>query len=94
MAVVRELRARKNPGRLTGVVRGSGIRESNPRPASPNDLSPQILTTALTDDFAQTFARESPDDPDLALILERWPALPEPIKAAIRALVGTVAGPS
>jgi hypothetical protein len=46
------------------------------------------------DDFAQTFARESQSDPDLALIFDRWPTLPEPIKAAIRALVGTVAGPS
>ena len=45
-------------------------------------------------DFAQTFARELQSDPDLALILERWPTLPEPIKAAIRALVGSVAGPS
>jgi hypothetical protein len=44
--------------------------------------------------FAQTFARETQSDPDLALIRERWPTLPEPIKAAIRALVGSVAGPS
>jgi hypothetical protein len=32
-----------------------------------------------------------PTDPDLALILERWPTLPEPIKAAVRAIVGSVA---
>jgi hypothetical protein len=33
-------------------------------------------------------------DPALAAILDAWPTLPEPIKAAIRALVGSVAGPS
>lgn len=44
--------------------------------------------------FTQTFARESATDPDLTLVLERWPTLPEPIKAAIRALVGSVVGSS
>ncbi len=33
-------------------------------------------------------------DADLAALVTAWPALPEPIKAAIRALLGTVAGPS
>jgi hypothetical protein len=69
-------------------------RESNPRTDSPNGRSSQPLTATPAGDFAQTFAYESPTDPDLALILDRWPTLPEPIKAAIRALVGSVRGPS
>jgi len=32
-------------------------------------------------------------DPDLAELAQLWPTLPAPIKAAILALVGTVAGP-
>ena len=32
---------------------------------------------------------ESENDPDLKLILQRWPELPDHIKAAIKALVGT-----
>ena len=31
-------------------------------------------------------------DTDLARLVEAWPTLPEPLKAAIRAIVGTVAG--
>jgi hypothetical protein len=30
----------------------------------------------------------------LAAIIEAWPALPEPIRAGIRALVGNTTGPS
>jgi hypothetical protein len=52
----------------------------------------QGLAQPTTGHFAQTFARESQSDSDLALILERWPTLPEPIKAAIRALIGSVVG--
>jgi hypothetical protein len=69
-------------------------RESNPLPEVSNNPSPKILTATPPGDFAQTFARESQSDPDLALILDRWPTLPEPIKAAIRALVVSLAGPS
>jgi hypothetical protein len=30
------------------------------------------------------------DDPELAALVAEWPTLPEPIRAAIRALVGSV----
>jgi hypothetical protein len=33
-------------------------------------------------------------DPALVAIFDAWPTLTEPIKAAIRAIVGSVAGPS
>jgi hypothetical protein len=40
-----------------------------------------------TGHFAHSFARESESDPELALILERWSSLPEPIRAGIVAMV-------
>jgi hypothetical protein len=48
------------------------------------------LTSAGSEDFAQTFARETPTDPELTLILERWPALPEAVRAGIVAMVRAV----
>jgi hypothetical protein len=71
-------------------MRGSGIRESNPRNARPKDQSAEALTATPPGDFAQTFAHELQSHPDLAMIVEHWPVLPEPIKAAIRVLMGTV----
>ena len=38
---------------------------------------------------AKCGAVESKNDPDLQLIIDHWPTLPEHIKAAIKALVGT-----
>jgi len=70
------------------------MNKSKPRPVSPNGSLGQVLAATPAGHFAQTFPRESPTDPDLKLILERRPTLPEPIKAAIRTLVASVAGPS
>ena len=58
----------------------------------PASLSPQatigkVVAQTPSDALAQTLARESPSDPDLALILERWPTLPEAIRAGILAMV-------
>ena len=36
--------------------------------------------------LAQTFARETQIDPDLARVVEAWPQLPEAIRRAVQAL--------
>jgi len=61
--------------------------ESNLRPASPNNLRPEVLTATPVDHFAQTFARESQDDADLNLIREHWHDLPEVVRAGTVAMV-------
>ena len=33
-------------------------------------------------------------DPELAALVVAWPTLPAPIRAAVRALIGTVTGPT
>jgi hypothetical protein len=47
-----------------------------------------ILQTASAKSGAPN-AENTPPDPDLALIQDRWPELPEHIKAAVLALVRT-----
>jgi hypothetical protein len=37
--------------------------------------------------LARFLALLSPKDPDLAMVVERWPDLPEYIKAAVKALI-------
>jgi hypothetical protein len=37
--------------------------------------------------LAQTLSRESQSDPDLTLILDRWAALPDAVRAGIVAMV-------
>ncbi|MFO0842099.1 MAG: hypothetical protein U0797_06810 [Gemmataceae bacterium] len=32
-------------------------------------------------------------DPDLAALVAAWPTLPDPVRAAVKALVGAVTGP-
>jgi hypothetical protein len=39
--------------------------------------------------LAQTLARESELDPELARVIDAWPDLPDHIRAAVLALVGT-----
>lgn len=50
-----------------------------------------LSKTAISEeDGAKLGARDAPSplqDPDLTLLVERWPALPEYIKAAIKTLV-------
>jgi hypothetical protein len=41
--------------------------------------------------LAHSLAREAPIDPDLTRIAAAWPALPEPIRRAVLALVDSAA---
>ncbi len=50
-------------------------------------ISPDVRTESGTPD-----AQNTPLDPDLALIVDRWPNLPEPIRQAVLALVRTPGG--
>jgi hypothetical protein len=65
----------------------SGIRESNPYPTFDNTQPPHDVIANPETPFAQTFARETQVDADLRLILDRWPVLPEAIRAGIVAMV-------
>ena len=55
----------------------------------------QAKTQILTSRSAKSDARNAPNtpqipqEPDLALVVERWPELPKHIKAAIKALAQT-----
>ena len=56
---------------------------------NPQDNSNQALTENGKDDLACFLALLAEKDPDLALVVERWPDLPEHIKAAIKTLSQT-----
>ena len=60
----------------------AGIREGSRQ--QPPTCVPIRLQTAT-----QNATRALPDDPALADVVDAWPSLPEPIKAAILALVRT-----
>ena len=57
-----------------------------PSPARKEDASKDVTETA-PDGFAQTFAHETQVGADLRLILDRWPALPEAVRAGMVAMV-------
>ena len=82
---------------------GDGTRTRNHRIDSPHTsnskagIDNQIASTVLVGCSAG--CSEDRDegglvDADLAALVAAWPMLPKPIKAAIRALVGSAAGPS
>jgi hypothetical protein len=55
-------------------------------------LNKQALTENLTNDLACFLAILTEKYPDLALVVERWPNLPENIKEAIKVLVKAYLG--
>jgi hypothetical protein len=58
-------------------------------PKNDKPLKNQELTENPENDLACFLALLAEKDADLALVVERWPGLPENIKAAIKALVQT-----
>jgi hypothetical protein len=52
----------------------------------------QEVTETLPKSLAHSLARETQIDPDLARIVEAWPGLPEAIRRAVLALIGSVNG--
>ncbi len=74
--------------------------EENQNPMSPRRKFKQSKHIPTLDDGGRTTGRTQQKgeggipDAGLAALVTAWPTLPEPIRAAIRAMVGTVAGPS
>jgi hypothetical protein len=54
------------------------------RPSPASDAE----SGALHDDFGEL----PPTDPDLARVVEAWPTLPDPIRRAMMALLGSAIG--
>ena len=52
-----------------------------------NSYPGEQLTSSGPETLAQTLSRETKTDPDLACLVEGWPALPEALRAGIVAMV-------
>jgi hypothetical protein len=85
-----------------------GLRQESNAPPSPDDVIPMqnqgFAATSVPRNASQAAAGgaesaavpadSSPIDPDLARIVATWPTLPEPIRRATLALIGSAALPS
>jgi hypothetical protein len=60
-----------------------------PLTSFPQSESVQQDATKAAPHLAHSLARETPIDPDLALLVERWDALPEALRAGIVAMFKT-----
>ncbi len=76
----------------------SRLRDSNSGPrlyesAAPPPGGSQSVGFATPDDAGRTSLRTSPAEgpSDLARVVDAWPTLPDPIRRAVLALVGTAA---
>jgi hypothetical protein len=67
--------------------------DSNPLQVSPKCKSAQEVTETPPEPLAQSLARETPIDPDLARLIDAWPDLPPTVKRMILAAL-EASGPS
>jgi len=78
-----------NPWRLEVRLEAAGIEPAS-KPAQ--DKVQKRLAGEGQKSFAQTFAREIENYPDLTRIVAAWPELPEAIRRAMLALVESALG--
>jgi len=71
-----------------GRIRTCNLRFRRPMPENVKPYVEKGLTETTQNDLACFLALLQAKDADLAQVVERWPNLPEHIKAAVKALVG------
>jgi hypothetical protein len=84
LAIQGSLRFRAtSSGRMKGYPQG----DSNPLLDSPKGKRPQDIAETPLEPLAQTLAHETQIESGLALLFERWDALPEAMRVGIVAMV-------
>jgi hypothetical protein len=77
----------KNPQALTipELIRPRGFERDDLNDCNSNDLENQPISSAT--ESAADSAKTPEIDPELQAIIETWPILPEPLRAAVLAIV-------
>jgi hypothetical protein len=70
-------------------IQTDNLRFTKPESETLNQLNNQALTETGETVLASCLALLAEKDPDLALVVERWPDMPEHIKAAVKALINS-----
>jgi hypothetical protein len=82
--------------RLLIFSEGDGTRTRNHRIDSPRDAQQKELENKAISHVEEVACRPAcrnePEDADLRRIVEAWPDLPEAIRRAVLALIGSTAG--
>jgi hypothetical protein len=88
-SVGKDLLSRRRPDSNRGItdLQSAGRSDGTPQPARDLRKSPEALAPHLPHDTCKM-------PPDLAALVEAWPALPEAIRAGILAMVRAASGGS